>query len=273
MPSPFPGMDPYLESPDWFPCLHDGLIFGILESLQTRLPEPYYAQSTQRVWLELSHRSVEPDVNVIQPARRISPWQTANGGVAVADEIELAEPVVISVESIENDPFEEPFIEIRRRQGSDVRLVATIEVLSPANKTSGSPGREKYLTKQRETLAGQVHLIEVDLLRGGVHTTAVPRDIAIERAGAFDYHVSVHRFDRPVDFLVYPIRLEDRLPGIAIPLLPGDPEVPLCLQAVFERAYNAGPYRRALSYGEESIIPPPRAEQLDWAQGRLKPPA
>ena len=32
MPSPFPGMDPYLESPDWFPCLHDGLIFGILES-------------------------------------------------------------------------------------------------------------------------------------------------------------------------------------------------------------------------------------------------
>ncbi len=27
MPSPFPGMDPYLESPDWFPCLHDGLIY------------------------------------------------------------------------------------------------------------------------------------------------------------------------------------------------------------------------------------------------------
>ena len=26
MPSPFPGMDPYLESPDWFPNLHDALI-------------------------------------------------------------------------------------------------------------------------------------------------------------------------------------------------------------------------------------------------------
>ena len=140
MPSPFPGMDPYLESPDWFPCLHDGLIFGILESLQSRLPEPYYAQSTQRVWLELSHRSVEPDVNVIHPARRISPWPTGNGGVAVADEIELAEPVVITVQTTENDPFDEPFIEIRRRQGSEVRLVATIEVLSPANKTLGSPG-------------------------------------------------------------------------------------------------------------------------------------
>jgi hypothetical protein len=26
MPSPFPGMDPYLESPDWFPDLQDNLI-------------------------------------------------------------------------------------------------------------------------------------------------------------------------------------------------------------------------------------------------------
>ena len=256
MPSPFPGMDPYLESPDWFPCLHDGLIFGILESLQSRLPESYYAQSTQRVWLEVSHRSVEPDVNVIAAGRRSSPWETENGGVAVADHVELAEPVVVSVESVENDPYEESFIEIRRRQGSAIRLVASIEVLSPANKTLASPGREKYLNKQRETLAGQVHLVEVDLLRGGAHTTAVPRDIAIEKAGVFDYHVCVHRFDRPGNFLVDPIRLEDCLPGIAIPLLPGDPEVALSLQDVFDRAYNAGPYRRALSYQEEAIVPP-----------------
>ncbi len=39
MPSPFPGMDPYLESPDWFPDLHDGLIFCLKESLQNLLPE------------------------------------------------------------------------------------------------------------------------------------------------------------------------------------------------------------------------------------------
>jgi len=28
MPSPFPGMDPYLENPDWFPNLHHDPIFG-----------------------------------------------------------------------------------------------------------------------------------------------------------------------------------------------------------------------------------------------------
>ena len=42
MPSPFPGMDPYLEIPDWFPDLHDGLIFCLKESLQNLLPESYY---------------------------------------------------------------------------------------------------------------------------------------------------------------------------------------------------------------------------------------
>ena len=78
--------------PGLVPCLHDGLIFGILESLQSRLPEPYYAQYSQRVWLEVSHRSVEPDVNVIPSGRRPSRRQGDNGGVAVADLAELAEP-------------------------------------------------------------------------------------------------------------------------------------------------------------------------------------
>jgi hypothetical protein len=266
-------MDPYLESPDWFPCLHDSLIIGIMESLQARLPESYYAQSTQRVWLEVTHRSIEPDVDVIHSSRRGARWREDEGGVAVAEEVELAEPVVVAVEAIEHDPFEEPLIEIRRKQGEEVRLVASIEVVSPANKTPGNPGREKYQAKQREILAGQAHLIEIDLLRGGTHVTAVPHEVAVARAGAFDYHVCVHRFDRPNEFFVYPIRLEQRLPGIAIPLLPGDPDIPLALQTVFDRAYNAGPYRRAVNYGTDRIVPPLRPEQLEWVKARLQPPA
>jgi Protein of unknown function (DUF4058) len=52
MPSPFPGMDPYLEGPDWFPDLHDALIFAIKAALQKRLPRAYYARCRQRVWLD-----------------------------------------------------------------------------------------------------------------------------------------------------------------------------------------------------------------------------
>ncbi len=227
MPSPFPGMDPYLENPDWFPNLHDGLITFLVGALMKRLPEPYYARSRQRVWLEYTHRQIEPDVDVLHPGRGPSRWRSEEGGVAVADEVDLDEPVVVAVDSIEHDPYEEPFVEIRRRHGSEDRLVGAIEVLSPANKTLRHPGRDSYREKQREVLAGQTHLIEIDLLRGGEHTTAVPRDLTVAKAGAFDYHVCVLRFDRPNVFFVYPILLEHRLPVIAVPLLPGDPDVPL----------------------------------------------
>ena len=43
-------------------------------------------------------------------------------------------------------------------------------------------------------------------------------------------------------FRILSMRL--RLPPLAIPLLPGDPDVTVDLQAVFDRAYDAGPYRR-----------------------------
>jgi hypothetical protein len=273
MPSPFPGMDPYLESPDWFPSLHDGLITFLVGALMRRLPEPYYAKSRQRVWLEYTHKPIEPDADVLHSGLGRSRWREARGGVAVAEPVDLAEPLVVSVETIEHDPYEEPFVEIRRRDGSDDRLVAAIEILSPANKTPGNPGRQSYLDKQGEVLAGETHLIEIDLLRGGTHATAVPREFVIEKAGPFDYHVCVHRFDRPHAFFVYPIRLEQRLPGIAIPLLPGDPDVPLPLQPVFDRAYDEGPYYRVVRYGEAPIIPALKAEQLAWVKARLQSPA
>ena len=97
--------------------------------------------------------------------------------------------------------------------------------------------------------------IEIDLLRAGEHAIAVPCAIAVGAAGPFDYLVSVHRFDRFEDFVVYPIRLEDACPEIAFPLLPGDPDVTLDLQAVFDRCYDTGPYRRRVRYGEDAIVP------------------
>jgi len=83
-----------------------------------------------------------------------------------------------------HDEVREPFLQIFSRLEGE-RLVTTVEVLSPSNKTPGSPGRDLYLRKQREVLGSQTNLVEIDLLRGGEHTTAVPFDLAQERAGAF----------------------------------------------------------------------------------------
>jgi Protein of unknown function (DUF4058) len=263
MPSPFPGMDPYLESPDWFPDLHGSLIICMKEKLQRDLPKSYYAQSSQRSWLEYTQHGVEPDGSAGKPRKQ------SRGGVAVA-EVRPPGPLIVSVETIEHGPFKESFLEIRRRFGKEIQIVASIEVLSPFNKMVGNPSREKFLKKQEEVLNSQTHMIEIDLLRGGTHTLAVPKDLVVAQAGKFDYLVSIHRFDRPKDFLVHPIALADRLPEIAIPLLPGDPDVPLDLEPVFQRAYEAGPFEHEIEYGKDPIVPRLKPEQAEWAAALRK---
>jgi hypothetical protein len=54
----------------------------------------------------------------------------------------------------------------------------------------------------------------------------------------------VWAFEEPDDFVIYPISLGDRLPGIAIPLLPGDGVVPVDLQVLLDRCYDTGLYQR-----------------------------
>lgn len=267
MPSPFPGMDPYLESPDWFPDLHHGLIYVMKETLQHSLPGSYSARSDYAFWLEHSQRSIEPDVGVVRTEG--SPRRRSRGGVAVA-EAPPTIPLIIAVETIDEGPFKQSFLEIRRRRGKDVRLVTVIEILSPSNKKVGHPSRDLYIDKQRKILKSDSHLVEIDLLRGGAHTAAVSRELVEERAGPFDYLVSIHRFDRPSEFFVYPIAMTQHLPRIAIPLLPGDPDVPLDLQAVFSRAYDGGSYAQDIEYGKDRIVPRLKPQQAAWAADLLK---
>ena len=174
MPSPFPGMDPYLESPDWFPGLHDSLIVFMKGALQRSLPGAYYADSTQRVWVEYSQRHVEPDVEVVKSGR--NPRKGARGAGLALAQPEAAALLVVTVETVEHGPFKESFLEIRRRRVKQIQIVTSIEILSPSNKKTGSPGREKFLEKQRETLRSETHLVEIDLLRGGTHGLAVPKE-------------------------------------------------------------------------------------------------
>ncbi len=270
MPSPFPGMDPYLESPEIFPDFHDSVITYLREALQANLPAPYFAALGRRVWIEVSRRSIGPDVEVRRAGgpspRQTEPIQVGVGAVAIASS-SVARPVVVKVA---HDEIREPFVEIYSRTAEGKRLVTSIEILSLSNKTPGEHGRDLYQRKQREILASQVHLIEVDFLRGGEHTTAVPLDLAREACAPFDYHVSVHPFDDLETFLVYPIQLADRLPPVDIPLLPGDPSVTLDFQAVFDRCYDAGPYSREIQYDADTVIPPLRPDQAAWATAILQ---
>ena len=264
MPSPFPGMDPYLERGRYFPDFHNSFLIFLKAALQELLPGRYYARTEERIWIEWPRHCAIPDVSVSRAEWAATP--ATRGDTATLQAIDLDTELV---ELAEGEEVREIYLEVLIGDpGEQGRLVTAIELLSPSNKAAGSEGREAYLRKQGELLARDVHLIEIDLLRGGAHTTAVPRG---QLTRPFDYHVAVR--DRnlpPTRMYSYPILLENKLPRIAVPLLTGAGCVTVDLQPVFDRCYDTGSYRREIDYRTDPVDPPLPEPQRAWAAERVE---
>lgn len=228
MPSPFPGMDPYLESPDLWPDFHNNLAPEIQGHLNAQITPKYVAGLVPRLSYDVIEigrtRTVLPDVGVWRtplPARE-------GGGVAVAA------PIGRFVESAV--PMEEPMrfnsVEIRRSKTGE--LVTAIEILSPTNKRRGHEDHDAYLRKRRDPLRSEVNLVEIDLLRGGDRP---PLEIPVPPA---PYYITISRGDRRPLVQVFPSTLNEKLPIVPVPLLAPDADAFLdlseCFNAVFERA-------------------------------------
>ena len=259
MPSPFPGMDPYLENSALWPGLHQLLIARVLIALNSTLPRKYVANITERVYVLQTGRDIYPDVAVLEhpfPAA-----EESHGGVAVAPVGDP--PFVVEVEAVE---VHEPFIEILP-VADQSRVVTIIEILSPTNKEGGT-GRELYLSKQREALRSQAHFLEIDLLHGGQHTVAAPLNHLLLR-GSWHSVVCLHRARQGTRFEVWPIPLEQRLPRIRVPLEGDDPDASLDVQELFSRCYDEAAYQRRINYQED---PPVRLSPAagQWADALLR---
>jgi hypothetical protein len=264
MPSPFPGMDPWLEAPALFPDLHNTFITFLRGELNRRLPPPFRAAIVTRVYMEVSERMTEPDVDVLTPAD--APPSPAPGeGYEVQAVATLIE---VPATSWPSEEVTEAFIEIRTTDG-DRRLVTGIELLSPNNKTPGTNGRAMYQAKQRELALAGVNLVEIDLLRRGAHATAVSAADLRRRHGRYDDHVCITRADRERTAFVAAILLPQSLPVIQIPLTPDHPGVPADFQAILNRSYEDACYDREVNYAGP-CDPPLTPEQQAWAEGVLR---
>ncbi len=259
--NPFPGMNPYLEHPARWPSIHQGLITYTREILNQILPSGYAAEMGERLYVVQPDRNIYPDVAVLQHP---TPGTRPSGGVAVAPRNAAEAPWVLTVDPIE---MREVYIEVVRI-GQPARIVTVVEVLSPSNKASGSPGRELYLTKQQETLEAGVNLLEIDLLRSGAHTVAAPYE-ALCRKGTWDYLACLHRGTDRLRWEVWPISLRQPLPTVLVPLGPGDPDVELDLQAVFNRSWETSSHARFLDYNTDPV-PPLAVEDQAWADELLR---
>jgi len=264
MPSPFPGMDPYLEYPARWPDVHQRLITYIADVLQPQVRPRYHARIGERVYILQPPRALYPDVRLIgQPVREPVPVGIATQApeVAVTEE-ELDTPVILTLQPVEH---REPFVEIVQAAGG--KVVTVIEVLSPANKTPGD-GHRLYHRKQQEIIHSPAHLIEIDLLAEELRTVAISEE-GLASLPSHRYLVSVNRAPDEYRFEAYPIPLQRRLPRIRVPLREPDPDVALGLQAVFTRCYDNGGYADFVDYRQ-----PPRVtlapEEAAWVDGLLK---
>jgi len=246
---PFPGMDPYLEHPLLWPGVPNRLIVTLANQLQPLIEPRYLASLEERVFVEGPQRDI-PDLQV----RKLR----ESGGTRVAVAPAADKPVVIEVAAGE---VHEAFIEILDRY-ANLKVVAVIEVVSPSNKTTRS-GRRSYLAKQKETLAGDRHLVEIDLLRRGRHLLSVPRS-RLEELGPYDYLVCVSRWPQRNRFELYPRQLREPLPRISLPLVSPDPDVSFDIQATLEQVYVDARYMLRLRY-DEPCQPPLSPENQSWA--------
>ncbi len=258
MPGPFPGMDPFLESRSEWRDAHEGLITYIRDDLNRTLPRNYRAKIDEHVYVMPDRRPLVPDIAVLS-----RPAKFVRESTAVLESPDA--PVHLSLPS---DPeIRESFIEIVAVADME-RPVTVIELLSPTNKTPGR-GRDEYLAKQYVILQSSTHLVEIDLLRAGADTAAAPRGVFAEQPESAGYVVVLHRAGNGRNFEAWPWNVRERMPRIAIPLGPGEKDVVLDLQQIFDRNYDAGAYDRFLDYSKDPE-PPLTGEDAEWMDALLR---
>ncbi|HRQ36874.1 MAG TPA: DUF4058 family protein [Chloroflexota bacterium] len=241
MPSPFPGMDPYLEERSRWPGVHQRLITYMAEILQPHIRPKYIASIGERIQLADVQHTYIPDVFLARRLREPAPT------LAIAGMVEADEPQTIIAFDEERHV---PYLEIIYRETGEV--VTVIEVLSPANKVGD--GRTQYLQKQAELLHTQANLVEIDLLGYG-EPTVLARNAIITEPADWRYLINISRAGRRNELEFYAVPLRDRLPRCRIPLRPPDPDAVLDLTAVFTRCYDAGGYDLLIDYSQPPSIP------------------
>ncbi len=206
------GMHPTLEHPRYFPDLHASLCVDIRYWLAPRLPERY-SISVER---GLSTTDASGASKQYRPDARIDR--------AEAPDTHYADAIVVQPPSFTVAIPNQPQRYVAIRDGEE-RLVTTIEVLSPANKSGD--GYEDFRRKQEQLAQKGIHLVEIDLLKQGKRRW---RDERVDQA---DYVMTVQRAGSSLAN-VWAAALGEALPAIPIPLLDPDAEVPLPLELIMQ---------------------------------------
>ena len=265
MPTPFPGMDPYLERPNLWHGLHNRLIAQIAYVLGPILRPRYFVAVEERSYLDDTTPAgflTVPDASVLGP---YSPRP-----VAVLDRpIAVGKPEVIELPMPEQ--IRETYLSIQEVGGSDIatemwlagedglKVVTILEILSPWNKSSRE-GRAQYTRKRDEVINSYTNLVEIDLLRAGRGFVQRPNDT---------YHILVSAAAMRPRAHSYPFAVSQPIPAFPLPLQADDEWPVLDLNTILHELYDRAGYDLRIDYRAEPI-PPFEGEGATWVDTLLR---
>jgi hypothetical protein len=247
-------MDPYLEHRELWQDVHHRLTVALADYLVPRLRPRYYVSvelRTYRAGMTGLTFLGRPDVSVVgapKPAYRTERAASA------------APMGVVTVELPVPDIVRETYLEVRATQGGQV--ITALEILSPANKLPGE-GRAQYERKREAVLDSLTHLVEIDLLRGGLPMAMFGND-----HGA-DYRILVSRAWRRPRADLLPFTVRQPIPDFPLPLQRGDAEPVVPLNALLHELYDRAGYDLRLDYRADPE-PPLEGDDAAWADALLR---
>lgn len=243
----FPGMNPFLESYVW-PGFHSSLAQAVKHQLNKILPLDLVAEIAVSFYgtdIQLDRvPHVKPDTYIQKGMdtgsleEPVSPYGSTLTPATLEDAI-----------SPRSKPREKHFaVKITKPNGElGGELIAAVEILSPTNKKGED--LSIYRRKRTEYYYAGVHLLEIDLLRGG------KRPVYKKQWPKFSYSIQL------VDALKHKLRfwglnLQDTLPVISLPLRAKDDPVMLNLQKAIRWVFESSRYEQSLEYWNGIPGPP-----------------
>ncbi len=245
MQSPFPGMDPFIESCGLWGDFHQSLISEIKNQLARAATERYLVRAEEREYVEFIQTDdkalkwFRPVVTISKRNRNPAPRGQARTAVVESNPGLAADSTLMH--AFIEESVRESFVEIWDTQPGR-RLVTCIEVLSAANKRKGAKGWRIYRRKRQSLMLAKVNLIEIDLLREGT------RMAMLEPWPSSPYTLLVSRGGDEGLCRVWPAYSLKRLPTIPVPLAPPDSDLHLELQPMVQAIYELSRYARSINY-------------------------
>src|SRR5262245_29556785 len=150
MPSPFPGFDPYLESPGIWPGFQMSLTCHIVGTLNEVLPQGYVACTGIRRLRLPWQQDVSPSLVMVERPRPKPDTDTTPQSLAISPGVRVF---------WDREEFHIGYVTIQRL--ADKQTLTIVEIPTLIDKTTKS-GLAAYRRRQAKRLRRPVNLVEID---------------------------------------------------------------------------------------------------------------